>query len=247
MHDFIGNLTTDAFSTNASLRAGATNCEREASVADNQNRSAYWVPALVVNGQEVKPTGFGGDQTQVAARYFLARKRPGNVQAFSENYKVIAGVAAGGPQNVNGQPVYQWSCADGRAAPPATPNGWPRCNTPRLNLTIRFPDCSDGRDDSPNHRDHAAYASLVPGTETRACPASHPIELPTLTLNLRYPTTAGSDTHLSTIMTSSGDQTTSHADFMNGWDMNVLRGLVRNCINRNRYCGGQDTPVPGHP
>jgi chitodextrinase len=246
LHDFIGNLTTDAFSTNASLRAGATNCDREAGVAENQNRSAYWVPALIVNGGEVKPTGFGGDQSQIAARYMLQRKQPGNVQPFSENYKVIAGISGGGPQVVNGQPVYSWTCADGQAAPPTTPNGWPTCNTPRLNLTIRFPDCTDGRDDSPNHRNHAAYAAPVPGTETRACPASHPIELPQLHLNFRYPTTAGPDTHLSTIMTSSGDQTTTHADFMNGWDMDVLRGLVRNCINRNRYCGAQDTPVLGH-
>lgn len=249
LHQFVGNTGTVGASTNASLRAGGTNCVRDPKVQDGQNKSAYWVAALMVDGQEVLPRGFAnaGDQTQISAKYMLDRKRPGNVQPFPEDYKIITGVAAGGPQVVNGKRVYEWTCMDGIAVPPHALNMFPTCNTPRLRLMLHFPDCSDGRSDSPNHRDHATFSLANPEGGTGICPASHPIELPMIRMEFRYATTAGPNARLSTTHTGGdGSQTNTHGDFMNGWDMNVLRQVVHNCMNRNRYCGSQNTPVLGH-
>src|SRR4051812_20505854 len=43
-HTFIGNTSTDAYSTPARLRAAGTTCKRAA------DRAAYWTPTLLVGG-----------------------------------------------------------------------------------------------------------------------------------------------------------------------------------------------------
>src|SRR6478736_1587546 len=50
-HSFVGNTTTNAFSTLRTLRAGATTCKRDGETA------AYWMPTLLSNGQMVTPSG----------------------------------------------------------------------------------------------------------------------------------------------------------------------------------------------
>src|SRR6266516_5979553 len=49
LHDFFGNVTTDAYSGYASLRAGGTTCRT------TQDASGYWVPALLRAGVPVTP------------------------------------------------------------------------------------------------------------------------------------------------------------------------------------------------
>lgn len=49
LHDFFGNISTDAFSTYTSLRAAGTNC------AIPEDGAAYWVPALYSNAQLLVP------------------------------------------------------------------------------------------------------------------------------------------------------------------------------------------------
>jgi Domain of unknown function (DUF1996) len=136
MHDFINNGTTNAFSTNASLRAsGSTNCVRAESKGTERNFSSYWVPALIVDGVEVKP---GVGRGQIGALYTLNRRRPGNVQPFPADLKVIAGRADGGPVDTGGdQRVFIWECHGGLVQPAASPGGFPLCGE-HLRLNIRF-------------------------------------------------------------------------------------------------------------
>ena len=49
-HTFVGNRTTNAFSTYASLRSGGTTCAR------TDDRSAYWAPALYQGSKLIPPT-----------------------------------------------------------------------------------------------------------------------------------------------------------------------------------------------
>jgi hypothetical protein len=235
MHDFIGSQTTNENSTNDSIRNGPNNCERTDSPDRDADKSAYWVPALYVNNVAVRPAG------AVGAYYTTNRRRPGTIRPFPTNFRAIAGIASGGPQEVNDQAVYLYSCPGGVQTPASSSATAPTCTTNRLEVSIRFPDCWDGvRDDSPNHRDHVAYSRLASGSELRECPPSHPVAIPSLRLGLRYPTTGGPSTGL-----ASGDLTTTHADFMTGWDVGRLEQLIRDCLNQDEYCGGQDTPV--HP
>jgi hypothetical protein len=48
-HDFFGNVSTNAYSTNASLAGKRTTCSRPGDTA------AYWTPALLNNGRRVEP------------------------------------------------------------------------------------------------------------------------------------------------------------------------------------------------
>ena len=55
---------------------------------------------------------------------------------------------------------------------------------------INFPTCWDGkRVDTPNHRDHVAYAINASfGNFGQGCPASHPVQLPLLFLETYWDT-----------------------------------------------------------
>jgi len=72
------------------------------------------------------------------------------------------------------------------------------------------------------HRSHLAWSqSQGEGTYNR-CPEIHPTPVPMLaaTIRFRLPTTRGE------VMLSSGDPSTTHADFFNSWDQMVLEDLV---------------------
>jgi hypothetical protein len=64
------------------------------------------------------------------------------------------------------------------------------------------------------------------------CPASHPVALPGLQLVVLYPTTAGPHT-----APSSGGQFSSHADFVNAWDQQLLTQRVKRDLNHTQASG----------
>jgi hypothetical protein len=210
-HSFVGNTTTNAFSTLKTLRAGSTTCRRDGETA------AYWMPTLLLNGQMVAPT---------AATIYYRRKTLAPLRAFPAGFKMIAGDrSASSPQ---GMQITFWNCGAASAAPASTEV--PTCPDTRaqsLRLHVNFPNCWDGkRRDSADHKSHMAYA-------TRGnCPASHPIAVPAISLIFRYPITGGSGVTL-----SSGGQYSAHADFFNGWRQGTLTSLVNGCLNALRHCG----------
>lgn len=211
LHTFVGNETTDAFSTYGSLRSGGTTCAR----ADDT--AAYWVPMLLHGTTAVPPLG----ATIYYRRATLARVRP-----FPDNLRVIAGDAkATAPQSMR---VTFWNCGvAGGIAPSSTV---PRCPARRgsfLRLHIRFPSCWDGRNlDSADHKSHMAYPTA------RGCPSTHPFAVPAIAQIYRYPTRGGEGFSL-----SSGGQWSAHADFLNAWNPDALRALVDGCLNALVHCG----------
>jgi Domain of unknown function (DUF1996) len=210
-HTFVGNVTTDAFSSFGSLRSGDTTCMR----ADDT--AAYWVPALYQGTTEILP---------VAATVYYRRGTLAEVSTFPNNLRMIAGDAkATSPQ---GMRITFWSC--GVASGVDRTADVPTCPDTRgsfLRLHIRFPECWDGRRlDSPDHTSHMAYA-------TRAgCPATHPVEVPQITQIYRYPTRGGEGFSL-----ASGGVYSAHADFVNAWNPGALRKLVQGCLNELKHCG----------
>jgi hypothetical protein len=234
-HDFFGSRSTDAFARPDSLRVSATNCVRTDTPARNTDRSAYWVPTLYTGTRAVAPS--------TVDAYYKTGHRGMRIQPFPPQLRIIAGDAKGRtPSLVNGQHVFAFFCQGGTRTP-GTDTRAPLCRTRRLDLVIRFPDCWDGRQtDSRDHKSHMAYSSPTGRRPSeRACPSTHPRQMPMLELALRYPTTGGPAVRL-----ASGAIDTAHADFMNGWDEAKLAALVRDCLNVDKYCGGSDAPVPGH-
>jgi hypothetical protein len=203
-HTFIGNRTTDAGSTPAELRGGPTSC------GDAGDASAYWVPTLFDDDTPVRPL--------VALVYYVKRTYE-PIHLLPPALRMIAGDSmATRPQ---GTAHLGWSCGGVGAATRrfatvrACTGGRP------LQLRVDFPNCWDGRNaDSVDHKRHVAYSAAG------RCPDSHPVPLPTVTLIVLYPAVSGA------ARPSSG-RYAAHADFMNGWDAEVLGGQVA-ALNRSR-------------
>ena len=210
-HTFVGNRSTNAFSTYRSLRSSGTTCMKR------DDTAAYWVPALYQGSTEVLP---------VAATVYYRRGTLAQVEPFPNDLRMIAGDAkATAPQ---GLAITFWSCGVASGAGRST--DVPTCPDTAgsgLRLHVRFPECWDGRRlDSTDHKGHMAYA--VRGR----CPSTHPIAVPQITQIYRYPSRGGEGFSL-----ASGSVYSAHADFLNAWKPSALRKLVDDCLNALVHCG----------
>jgi Domain of unknown function (DUF1996) len=205
-HTYFGARSTDAFSTPASLREeGRTTCRLRADTA------AYWAPTLFVGGEAVEP---------LAVVAFYVRRTSDAVDPFPAGLKVIAGDASA--QSAQSIGVTSWSCAVRGAGRSSTVPTCPGSRRGGLRLQVNFPNCWNGRTlDSANHKSHMAYSS------EGACPSSHPVEVPALTLLVYYGVAGGPDAEL-----ASGGQFSGHADFVNSWNQATLTRLVDRYLNR---------------
>jgi hypothetical protein len=205
-HTYFGNRSTDAFSTPASLReSGRTTCRLRADTA------AYWAPTLFVGGDPVEP---------LAVVAYYVRRTSASVDAFPAGLKVIAGDASA--RSAQSTRVTFWSCAVRGAERSSIIPTCPGDRRGGLRLHVNFPSCWDGeRLDSPDHKSHMAYAA------NESCPASHPVEVPGLSLVIYYGIAGGRGAEL-----SSGGQYSAHADFVNAWDQGTLERLVARYLNR---------------
>jgi len=212
-HDFFGNGSTDASSTLRSLRRSAGNCLPAA------DRSAYWAPTLYRQGRPLKAVQFQA--------YYQDFFRYGRVLPFPPGLRMVAGRPTG---RASGRGVVRWTCRDDHGQGAAKP---PSCESTFVTLRVTFPDCWDGRRlDSPDHRSHMAY-NRKGGMEwgPQRCPASHPIVVPQLQLNVVYPLHDGEGVTL-----ASGSIPTAHADFFNGWKPSVFRHRVDDILNGGKAC-----------
>jgi len=210
-HTFVGNESTNAFSTRMSLRAAGTTCQRPGDTA------AYWMPTLVQDGLTVEPIG--------ATIYYRARAR-GRISPFPAGLRMIAGDSrAMMPQSMR---VTYWNCGVRAGVPPSsTVPTCPEGQGSMLRLHVNFPDCWDGRHlDSADHKSHMAYS------EHHVCPASHPVAVPAISFIMRYPIAGGPNVELASMGQYSG-----HADFFNAWNERALTRLVDSCLNARRHCG----------
>jgi len=207
-HTFFGNTTTNASSTPGSLRGEPTTCRLP------EDTAAYWAPTLFVGDQPIEPT---------RATVYYVRRTLEPVEPFPAGLKIIAGDARA--TSAQSQRVTFWSCGVyGRVAPSSSVPACAGGRRSALHLQVNFPNCWDGsRLDSANHKSHMTYS--VSGS----CPESHPVEVPAISLIIRYPVAGGQDAEL-----SSGGQFSGHADFVNAWDQDALEFLVDRYLNRVR-------------
>lgn len=137
--------------------------------------------------------------------------------------KIVAGSAMA--TSAQGTKITSWDCADDNTVPQSTTV--PTCPLGTLALHVNFPDCWDGVHlDSLDHQSHMAYVG-----KGKVCPPTHPVLLPRIRVNVRYPTTGGATAAL-----ASGGQYSGHADFFNVWVPSELRRLVKTCINAGITC-----------
>ena len=66
-----------------------------------------------------------------------------------------------------------------------------------------------------------------------ACPADHPVVLPSLAMIVHYPISGDPGA----ITLASGGQYSAHGDFFNAWNQPFLAQSVSECLNAMTRCG----------
>jgi hypothetical protein len=209
LHDFFGNTVTDAFSDAQDLRAGTSLC----TTVDDM--SAYWVPALYVNGVKKQP-----HSTTFYYEAGVADRT--SIVPMPYGLEMIAGNArATGPQN----PYIFWFEEKGNVRNNTSDGQMIRAESGEIFARITFPDCWDGKRLSSSDQSHVAYH-----TNNDTCPASHPVAIPRLRMFITY------DTDGAGVSLSSGPWYTMHADFFNAWTPATQKRLVQECIVPSVRC-----------
>ena len=214
-HTFLGNRSTNAASTNASLLANsATTC------TPAEDLSAYWIPSLLQNGTVIDPAG-------VTVYYGSRLKDPSKTQPFPPGFRMIAGDAK---LQVPSSGNQFWCAGPGGETGRSTDGNWPVC-APTADLTFQllFPDCWDGVHlDSPNHKDHVGPT----GPDGTCASGKFPVTIPSLSFVIDNPV-HGTPARFTLAY---GMASSMHGDFMNAWQPAAQAARVRNCIDQSVKC-----------
>jgi hypothetical protein len=205
------------------------------------DQSAYWFPALKVNGVEIEAFH--------AKIYYKASTAPAAIKNIPTGLRMLAG----SPSSQVAQPKsvgYWYEHGDQSGNNTVGKTAMITAHSGTLGLQLNFAECWDGeRLDSADHRSHMAYATGTFGSRT--CPASHPVALPQLSFNVLYKTKAGANTTL-----ASGKWTTFHGDYINAWNPQILQGAIDRCLKTKKNCRTDHTAdlgqreaitIPGGP
>lgn len=214
LHAFFGNVGVDAYSTAQSL-ASTGNSTCAGGIA---NRSAYWVPAMIDTATH-KPIVPSDPIWYYKSGYNGIA--PQDINPMPSGLRMIAGnMRAQGPQS-----VANWSCRNGSVL---HTDKIPNCAVgDMVQMGIEFPQCWDGVHlDSVDHKSHMAYPMAG------ACPGTHPVAIPAISLNVLYLVRKANEPQ--TWRLASDDLSlppgySIHADWFDGWDPKIRDVWVKNC------------------
>ncbi|HEY8479260.1 MAG TPA: DUF1996 domain-containing protein [Spirillospora sp.] len=237
IHDYVGNLDTDAFSTDETLAAADTTCE-------NGDKSTYFWPVLrdrngednsdraeqsradgnigsIIEPSEVRLEFRGNPRSTVTAMPRFLRMATGDAKAVTN-----------GLANANAR----WTCTGFEDR--AFTDKYPLCpEGSRLVRILDFAGCWDGQNtDSANHRDHVAFAD----ERTGQCPQGFQA-IPQLRMTLVYEVNPEPLAFaLDSFPESGHDPVTDHGDFINVMDDGLMQQVVNTINGRKGRGGGQD-------
>ncbi|MER7792127.1 DUF1996 domain-containing protein [Streptomyces sp. NPDC097640] len=231
-HDYVGNKTTSANSTNDSLAAGDTTCT-------NGDQSTYYWPVVRVQDgtQEKDANQLGGGLEGNVGRILTAKSSTlefkgnpvGKVTAMPRFLRIITGDAkafTNGTANANAH----WSCTGFEDR--QLTDKYPLC--PAGSDVVRsfaFQSCWDGKNaDSANHRDHVAFAQ-----QDGSCPNGFQA-IPQLVNKITYEVPAGQTYAVDGFPEQLHKPITDHDDFINVMSDKLMSEAV-DCINSGRKCG----------
>lgn len=216
LHDFMGNTTTDAWSTLASLRPGPSTCGTPAGV-DN---AAYWMPAMWIGSKRYIPK---------YTRVYYKRDAPSPVRVVA--YPPGAELIAGDKTRLTPSPgIVSFSCGAHTAGDSPTSGQAPYDCKPYLGGDdsrdglvgrVIFPHCWDGTGTAPT--DFAGYAAT--------CPAGWRY-VPRIRMGFHY-FACGATPANTTFGSQPGEMpwTGLHADFYNAWDQAALTREIDAALN----------------
>jgi hypothetical protein len=203
VHEYVGNLATDAFATEESLLAGGSTCA-------SGDLSTYYWPVLRISHRIIEPAQVriafhGNELTDVVAMPRFLRISTGDARAMTSGGRHARA---------------RWSCS---GAPERVTTRYPLC--PEGQLVMRkftFPNCWDGlRTDSPNHRDHVVFPAA-----SGACPPKT-FPIPRLEITVSYRLPHGARYRIDGFPEQRGSPATDHSDFIAIIPEPLMREILR--------------------
>jgi hypothetical protein len=237
-HDYVGNLSTDGFSTDQSLLAAGTTCQ-------GGDKSTYYWPVLrsrtkadaAQADQSATDLNIGTIQRPATATLQFRGNPVSKVTAMPQFLKIITGDAKAGTNGVANAKAA-WSCTGFTNR--VTTDKYPLCPAgSKVMRILDFASCWDGKNiDSANHRSHIVF----PDATTGACPAGTKA-VPQLHMTLTYNGLQRSQAQIAQGLLFAVDSfpeqlhnpVTDHADFENVMPANLMNRAV-GCINRGQRC-----------
>jgi Domain of unknown function (DUF1996) len=229
-HEYVGNLSTNAYSTEQSLVAAATTCT-------NGDPSSYYWPVLrllVGHGHDAHPPGHAGSagntgqiQRPASVRVQFTGSSVGPVVPMPRFLRLGVGdpfAFTDGGRNTRAQ----WGC---EGFPGRTTSRYPLCPAGgRVTRTFDFPSCWDGlRTDSPDHHSHVRFPA-----DTGACPpATFPI--PHLRIVLAYQLPPGPGYAIDSFPEQRRSPLTDHGFLVNLMPDRLMASAT-DCINQGQDC-----------
>jgi uncharacterized protein DUF1996 len=227
-HDYVGNLSTNAYSTDQSLAAAGTTC------GSGDRSSYYWTVLRAIGPTSGHPSPHLGKNTGRVVRpdrvLIQFRGNPtSNVVAMPRFLRALTGNAKAFSQRGVGAEHVQWGCS---GLPGSRSAYYPLCPPgQQVTRTFDFPGCWDGlRTDSPNHRTHLVFA----GASGACPPETYPV--PQLHVVVGYSVEPGRSFAIDTMPAERRSPITDHSEFINVMP-DALMARVVNCINTGTHCG----------
>jgi hypothetical protein len=229
VHDYTGNLTTDANSTDESLEASGTSCA-------GGDKSAYFWP-VIRDVTEDTTARFPGELEEdlntgalLVPKFTIQFK--GNpkskVVAMPKFLRVLTGDAKT-PVNGGANQRAKFTCTGFTNR--ITTDKYPLCPNGRgMTRIAEFPSCWDGENtDSANHRTHILFPD-----QQGNCPEGTQA-VPKLVITMTYNVKPGPTFRLDSFPESTHEPNSDHNDFLNVMSDELMARVV-NCVNTGRGC-----------
>jgi hypothetical protein len=233
VHDHVGNTTTDGNSTDDSLAAGSTTCDRG-------DKSVYFWPVLRDighAGEDADRPGGGRDGnlghilTPAAVSLEFLGNRQAKVRPMPRFLRITTGDAKAVTNGPAASPARaSWTCSGTPAR--ASSTHYPLCPAGQLVERVgEFPSCWTGAGtDSDDHRSHVVF----PDPGTGAC-ATGTVPIPRLRITVSYRVPPGRSFAIDSFPEQRRKPVTDHFDFENLMPAALMARAV-DCINRGRAC-----------
>ncbi len=225
-HEYVGNESADAMSTNASLAQAPSTCEKN-------DLSSYFWPVLRLTdgtGHDAHAEGGGvhGNSGEVLEPRSVEIRFEGspvsNVLPMPRFLRMITGDPMAFTNGYGPNVRARWGCAN---QPGRHTTKYPICDG-TTQRTYAFASCWDGNNtDSASHRTHVAFP-LVGG----ACPP-RTFPIPRLHITVGYDIPAGRPFAIDSFPEELRDPATDHAMFINVMPEALMNELVGH-LNRAR-------------
>ncbi|MFD1152568.1 DUF1996 domain-containing protein [Saccharothrix hoggarensis] len=226
-HEYVGNRSASAASTDESLAASASTCP-------GGDPSSYFWPVLRLTdraGHDEHQPGGGvhGNTGEVlppsGVRITFTGNTAGQVVPMPRFLRMITGDPAA---LTSGRGRARWTCS---GFEDRHTDRYPECEPGRMVLrTFEFPSCWDGRNtDGPSHRAHVEF----PGSNGVCRTGTFPV--PRLRVRVAYDVPAGRPFAVDSFPEQLRDPRTDHAMFVNVMPVELM-DRVTACLNTGRTC-----------